>query len=45
MEWGSDSRPFPLGTSTLMETAAGTARGAAGRAGGSSDCQKKRGQA
>ena len=41
----SDSRPLPLGTPTLMETAAGTARGAAGRTGGSSDCQKKRGQA
>ena len=39
----SDSLPFPLGTSTLMETAAGTARGAAGQAGGSSDCQKKKG--
>ena len=39
----SDSRPLPLGTPTLMETAAGTAHGAGGRAGGSSDCQRKKG--
>ena len=39
----SDSQPFPLGNPTLMEGAAGTARGAGGRAGGSSDCQRKKG--